>query len=64
MNATFTLEQQIDALRHLLGDHEHMTDFHEPSLLKEIPSITTYNTSAIMVGDENARLEGGPSGNK
>lgn len=53
------LENQIEALRYLLGEEGQVVDFREPSLLKDVSTITTYNTKVKLIGASNAELGSG-----
>lgn len=46
LDMTVTLERQpmVEALRHLMADIDRNNDFAQPSLLEDVPSITSPDT--------------------
>ena len=58
MNETETTARYVEQFRHLLGDDDRRGDFVFPSLLKEVPSVTSTGTSSRNSEVSSAELGG------
>lgn len=57
MIRTQGLEDRIQELQHLMGRDEQISEFREPTLLKDVPSFSSHEIVNDQIGGADAELE-------
>ena len=56
MTASVRSDEVVAALRHLMAPHDSNVDFTMPSLLRDVPSFNSSDSTGLRAVLENAQL--------